>query len=353
MQVPFTQPEDRTPDVAQPSERERFLEAVLASSGDCIKVLDLNANLIFMSEGGQRVMEVSDFNAIAGCPWPDFWHGMGNTAAKNAIAAARAGGIGRFRGEANTFKGNPRWWDVMVTPIFGADGRPERLLSVSRDITAMMQTVAQLEASEAQTRLMSDELQHRVKNTLAMVQAIIRQTMRNSPSMAVAQESIDHRLAAMGRAHGMLSTGGGSSSELHEIITTALDLHDDHTARFRLEGPNVYLPAQATTALAMVLHELGVNATKYGALSVPNGRVSITWALTPKAEHDNGWHVLKLVWSEQGGPPVTPPAQRGFGSKLIERALASSLQGEAVISFLNEGVVCNVSALLEPLNSPS
>ena len=167
----------------QASERERFLETVLASSGDCIKVLDLHANLVFMSEGGQRIMEVSDFNVIAGCPWSDFWHGSGNSAAKEAIATARAGGVGRFRGEAKTFKGNPRWWDVMVTPILGADGRPERLLSVSRDITPMMQSIAQLQASEAQTRLMSDELQHRVKNTLAMVQAIIRQTLRNSPNM--------------------------------------------------------------------------------------------------------------------------------------------------------------------------
>lgn len=353
MQAPSTRLEGQPPDMVQPSERERFLETVLASSGDCIKVLDLDANLVFMSEGGQRIMEVSDFNAIAGCPWPDFWHGSGSTAAKDAVATARAGGVGRFRGEANTFKGNPRWWDVMVTPILGVDGRPERLLSVARDITPMMQAIAQLEAFEAQTRLMSDELQHRVKNTLAIVQAIIHQTMRNSPNMVVAQEGIDHRLAAMGRAHGMLTTGGGSNSELHEVIGIALDLHDDQTARFHLEGPDVCLPAQATTALAMMLHELGTNATKYGALSVPGGQVHITWTLAPEADRDDGSQLLELVWREQGGPPVTPPERRGFGSKLIERALASALQGKAIISFLNEGVVCNVSARVEPLSAHS
>ena len=112
-----------------------FLRSVLASSGDCIKVLDLDARLVFMSEGGQRVMEVSDFNAIRGCPWPDFWHGPGNIAAKEAIQAAKAGRIGRFQGPAQTMAGTPRWWDVQVTPIMGAGGRPEKLLSVSRDVT--------------------------------------------------------------------------------------------------------------------------------------------------------------------------------------------------------------------------
>ena len=112
-----------------------FLRSVLASSGDCIKVLDLEGRLTFMSEGGQRVMEVGDFNAIRGCPWPDFWQGQGHVEAKAALETAKAGGTGHFQGPADTFAGTPRWWDVQVTPILGADGRPERLLSVSRDVT--------------------------------------------------------------------------------------------------------------------------------------------------------------------------------------------------------------------------
>ncbi len=116
-----------------------FLQGVLASSADCIKVLDLDARLAWMSEAGQRIMEVSDFNAVRGYCWPDFWHGADNVAARKAVAAARAGGSGRFQGFAPTFAGAPRWWDVQVTPILGPDGRPERLLSVSRDITAAKQ----------------------------------------------------------------------------------------------------------------------------------------------------------------------------------------------------------------------
>ena len=121
-----------------------FLRSILASSNDCIKVLDLDASLAFMTEGGQRVMEVSDFNAIRGCSWTDFWQGEGNAAARAAVAAAKAGGIGRFQGAADTMAGNPRYWDVQVTPILGPDGRPEKLLSVSRDVT---------EAHEAKQRL--------------------------------------------------------------------------------------------------------------------------------------------------------------------------------------------------------
>jgi PAS domain S-box-containing protein len=125
---------DRQAMEAQRADAE-FLRGVLASSGDCIKVLDLDAALTFMSDGGQRIMEVSDFNAIRGCYWPDFWRGDGHVAAKAAVEAAKAGGVGHFQGPANTMAGTPKWWDVQVTPIPGADGRPEKLLSVSRDIT--------------------------------------------------------------------------------------------------------------------------------------------------------------------------------------------------------------------------
>ncbi len=139
----------------QEEERRRadaeFMHKVLFSSDDCIKVLDLDANLTFMSEGGMRVMEVDDFNKIAGCPWPDFWQRDGNTAAKAAVASAKAGESARFIGFANTMKGTGKWWDVQVSPMFGPDGKPERILSVSRDITATR--VAEEIATENERRL--------------------------------------------------------------------------------------------------------------------------------------------------------------------------------------------------------
>lgn len=112
-----------------------FLRSVLASSADCIKVLDLDGNLAFMNEGGLKVMEVSDFNAIKGCPWPQFWEREGNIHAVAALESARAGKPARFRGEAATMKGTAKSWDVQVTPILGKDGTTARILSVSRDVT--------------------------------------------------------------------------------------------------------------------------------------------------------------------------------------------------------------------------
>ena len=118
------------------------LRAVLAGCGDCIKVLDLDGRLQFMSDGGKRVMEVDDFSVLKGCPWPDFWSGDGNRDALAAVEAAKAGKTARFRGAANTAKGNPRYWDVQVSPIFGAAGKSSQLLSISRDITEEWEAAA-------------------------------------------------------------------------------------------------------------------------------------------------------------------------------------------------------------------
>jgi len=136
-------------------ESKAFNRRVLASSDDCIKVLDLDARLTFMSEGGQRVMEVSDFNAIEGCPWPDFWEGQGHLDAKAAVAAAKAGQSAQFQGHAPTMAGTRRYWDVRVTPILGEDNQPEKILSISRDITAAWQ-------AEMALRTLNESLEERV-----------------------------------------------------------------------------------------------------------------------------------------------------------------------------------------------
>jgi len=140
---------------AQAADAE-FMRSVLASSNDCIKVLDLDARLEFMSEGGQKVMEVSDFNQLRGCAWPSLWEGSARDDVLTALEAARAGGVGRFQGLADTMAGNARYWDVQVTPILGADGKPQRLLSISRDIT-------QQKRSELAVQQLAQTLERRVE----------------------------------------------------------------------------------------------------------------------------------------------------------------------------------------------
>ncbi len=142
-----------------------FMRSVLASSDDCIKVLDLDGNLTFMSEGGQRTMEVGDFNAIRGCPWPDFWQGDLKADARTAVETAKAGGTGRFQGMAKTMAGTLKYWDVQVTPIPGSDGVPEKLLSVSRDITATRRAEEALGDSEARFQAIADSIDQMVWST--------------------------------------------------------------------------------------------------------------------------------------------------------------------------------------------
>ena len=316
-----------------------FLRSVLEASGDCIKVLDLDGTLTFMTEAGQRLMEVSDFNAIRGCPWPDFWQGEGNADAKAAVAAALAGGRGRFQGEASTMAGTPKFWDVQVTPILGEDGRPAKLLSVSRDITAQ-------KLAEQQQALLHEELAHRVKNTLAVVQAIASQTLRGDVTLAGARDAFTRRLATLARANDILLQSSWTAASLKAIIEAAAAVHGTASSRIAIEGPEVKIGPRAALSFALALHELSTNAVKYGALSTASGRVRISWALTrgrPQA--------FSFEWAEVGGPPVTPPTRTGFGTRLIDRMLASSLEADVRLDYAPRGVTLTVLGPLDRLQA--
>lgn len=313
----------------------RFMRSLLAASDDCIKVIGLDGTLNFMSEGGQRVMEVSDFNAIKGCPWPDFWEGKGNAEAHAAIEAARNGQSARFQGAANTAKGNPRYWDVQVGPIIGPDGKPEAILSVSRDIT-------QIKEAEDRQRLLSLELKHRMKNTVAMIQAIANQTIRGGPEVDAVKEAFVARLNTMASAQDLLTQTAWARASLKFLVEESLKGHSD-LSRFRIEGPKVELSSKTALAMALALHELATNATKYGALSRDNGRIDVTWSVIDG--------VFEFEWRESGGPAVMPPTRRGFGSRMIERALAGYFNGDAVMDYHPEGVVFRLKGPIDALTS--
>ena len=288
------------------------------------KCIGLDGRLTFMSEGGMRVMEISDFNAVRGCPWPDFWQDEGNEEARAAIAAAVEGRSSRFTGFANTFIGTPKWWDVQVSPILGADGKPTAILSVSRDITA-------LKRSEERNQLLAMELGHRVKNTLAMVQAIIAQTLKPNVPFEAARQSLLSRIAALGKAHDMLGPSSAPTAPLRAIVESTL-ASIDNTERVTLSGPPLDLSAGQAFGLALAINELAVNATKYGALSNEAGRVAIDWTRS-----DDG--AFRFNWTESGGPAVTTPERRGFGSSLLQRAVAGYFDGSGELSFPPAGVV--------------
>jgi two-component sensor histidine kinase len=321
------------------------LRSVLAGCGDCIKILDLDGRLQFMSEGGKRVMEVDDFSKLKGCPWPDFWAGDGNADAKRAVETAIAGGVGQFKGAANTAKGNERYWDVQVSPILGEDGRPAHLLSISRDITEEWRAVSELKKAVERRELLAGELQHRIKNTLAMVGAIANQTMRGDNVMA-AREAFAARLMTLSRAHDILTQTSWASAPIKDVVNGALAPHRTGQGRIRTSGPDLQLQPKHALALSVAVHELATNAAKYGALST-DGRIDIAWSNGAiDAQPD-----FRFVWTESGGPPVVEPVpdRRGFGSRLIERMLSSEFGGKVSTTYRPEGLVCELVAPMAKL----
>lgn len=197
--------------------------------------------------------------------------------------------------------------------------------------------------AEEQRRLVHQELAHRLKNNLAMVQAIASQTLRNAPDLEAARKTLGERLAALNRAHGLVlsaEAGDRGDAEIRAIVNDALALHDDGEKRIRLQGPFVEIGSAASLALSLMLHELATNAVKYGALSVPEGQVDVRWRIRD-GEAEN---MFEFEWRERGGPPVTPPERQGFGSRLIERGLTGTMGGEVDLDYACGGVVCRLRA---------
>jgi two-component sensor histidine kinase len=192
-------------------------------------------------------------------------------------------------------------------------------------------------------RLLIDELNHRVKNTLATVQSIAAQTLRTADCKEDAKEALEMRLLALSRAHDVLTHESWEGANLTEVVAKALEPYrvssDD---RLQIVGPHVRLTPRMSLALAMAFHELATNAVKYGALSSQNGTIMVAWTI----ENASAPPTLSLRWIEIGGPTVAAPRRRGFGSRLIERSLAQDLNGQVTIAFAPSGVVCTVDAPL-------
>jgi PAS domain S-box-containing protein len=451
--------EDRRREAAL-RESEAFTRRVLESSSDCIKVLSLEGALLFMSPGGERVMEVEDFAQLKGACWTDFWNGEDHKKALAAVSAAKSGHTGHFRGYAPTAKGNMKYWDVVVSPISGDDGIITSLLAISRDISdqqaaedalrdseerfrTMADNISQLawtcdqlgevtwynqrwleytglsfeqmrdwgwrqvhhpdhadrvvagvkrsresgepwedtfplrgvdgnyrwflsravpvrnaageivrwfgtntditeqrKADETQ-RMLTNELSHRVKNMLATVQAIATQTLRHNKNPGQFVTGFGGRIQSMSRMHSMLSSSDWQGAELRDIIRDQLFLGPIDDTKVTAWGPAVHLEPQFAPQFAMMLHELGTNSIKYGALSKADGVVTISWIVSDD--------MLCLRWAERGGPQIGAPVKRGFGSALIEQT-ARVAGGSASMSIEAVGVQWEISLPLPRQN---
>lgn len=570
-------------------ESQAFNSLILNSSRDCIVVLDLDGNNCMVSRGGIESMEITDVEAIIGLSWLRVWQGEDRALAEAALASARAGKTARFQGYCPTHKGTPKWWDILVSPLPGPDGRPQYLVSFGRDITdlklaerksalseeryqliadaaqglgwwdwdiaedsvvtsaalaatygipvalaadglpikvyaeaihpddrdevkaAVARTVKtgvmfsasyrvtnsegverwiharghriadregrairftgvsiditdrqaldrRLELSEtslrltteaaevgiwdldlvtdtltwsdrtkalfgispgvpcsmkdfydglhpddreatsaafaaaldparrvtydveyrtigkedgvirwvaakgkgifdvsgrciravgtaiditgrktleAQRVLLSEELQHRMKNLLTIVLAIAEQTLRGDSALDAAKATFNGRLLALSNAQDILLGKTLAEDGIRSIVRSALEPHGTEGREFLLDGPGIRIGPKAMLGLSLALHELATNAAKYGALTVPTGKVEVSWGLE---RHPDG-PLFNFEWREAGGPIVTAPSRKGFGSRMIERSLASYLGGRPELLYEPSGVI--------------
>jgi two-component sensor histidine kinase len=201
------------------------------------------------------------------------------------------------------------------------------------------------EAADKLQKLILEELHHRIKNTLATVSAIASQSLRTATSIEHGQQAIESRLLALGRAHDLLLQARWSSAGLAHIVRNATEPCESRdAARFSISGPEIQVTSGSVIALAMMCNELCTNTTKFGALSVPAGRIEIAWTV----DEEKGR--LHLIWTEKDGPPVQLPTRRSFGTRMIE-TLGKQLNGEAHLPYEPTGFVYALDVPLSALKA--
>src|SRR6202049_1692700 len=228
----------------------------------------------------------------------------------------------------------PLWRNLAITSSIGGI----LLLTGLAFAVRMATTIAR---GEMLHNLLIEELNHRVKNTLAILQSIAVQTFRSASKSE--REKFEGRLGALAEAHNLLSQEKWQGSALQDVVDRVLQPYLlNNPARLRRFGPNVPLSPRLAVVLSMIVHEIATNAAKYGALSNDTGTIRLDWEVS-----ENAGRKLRLVWAEAGGPHVVAPVQRGFGSRLIERSARDQIGGEATVDFLPRGVVYTVTCPLE------
>jgi PAS domain S-box-containing protein len=208
-----------------------------------------------------------------------------------------------------------------------------RVAGLARDVTLAKR-------ADQQRDLMIGELNHRVKNTLALVQSLATQTLHSADSLEEFEKAFTTRLHALAAAHDLLTDTNWVGTTLHHVIKTAVApfaMREGRTAHIDIAGPDVWLNSNTAITLALAFHELITNAAKYGALSIESGRVTISWVAKPAPNPTE----IDLKWRESGGPAVKPPSRTGFGTMLLKRVLVYESEGKADLSFPTSGVEFN------------
>lgn len=308
------------------------LAAIVESSQDAIISHDLDGRVTSWNDGAERLLGTPT-SAAVGQPmpallrealpwdWPQILAMLQRGEQLPTLECAGASRTGHLV-EAS----------VTVSPVLEADGRIAGVSVVARDIGARKE-------AERKAALLLGELDHRVKNILAIVSAVISQTLKTTATPEAFAAEVGGRVQAIAKAHSLLTQSGQGEVSLRAILNTELAPYDRNGGNVVISGPDVALTPKAALALAMAMHELASNAAKYGALSKASGRLAVEWDATDRT----GAQMLALAWTETGGPAVSPPTRRGFGTTLIERSLAHELDAEVFREFLPAGLRCTVA----------
>jgi two-component sensor histidine kinase/PAS domain-containing protein len=312
---------------------ERFARSILEQATEAILVLSSDARITHASGMAEQIATAPPVGRMFSDVFPldvqtTAHAGIVSRFARESLDTALA--TKPFHGVEVKLRNRPmssRFFLLSAGPLLNDVKEPVGSVVTLTDITARKR------AEDQQTMLVA-ELNHRVKNILAIVQSVAGQTVRASSSLASFSTSFSGRIKALALAHDVLTRTRWIGIGLNELLTAVLEPHRGADGgRVRLQGPPVLLPAQAVMPLSMAMHELATNASKYGALSVPQGTVSIDWTLD-----ENAPSRVDITWIEQGGPRVQPPGASGFGTKLIDRVVGYDLDGKVNLSFEPAGL---------------
>jgi PAS domain S-box-containing protein len=330
------------------SESKRSQEALTESEARLRLAIDAGRMAIWEVESStDKVTVTPELNRLLGFP-PDTpltteeirsrYHPGERERLRSVVMEALARGERSIESELRLTwpDGSPHWLLLRAELQDIKDGMPTRTVGVALDIT-------ERKKAEEHQQLLISELNHRVKNTLATVQSITTQSLRNAETANDARNAVEGRLFALSRAHDVLTRENWNGAFIREVVQEAIAPFQSHgQGRFDTSGEDVRLPPRIALAIAMALQELGTNAVKYGALSNETGGIAIRWTVASDTEGQR----LEMTWQETSGPLVVPPSRRGFGTRLIERSLAQELHGDVSIAFAPSGVICTINALL-------
>lgn len=322
---------NETTELRRAQEAEQRLAAIVASTDDAILSAGLDMTITSWNDGAERLYGYRADEVIGRSVLMLIPDGHRNEEYDLFRRIGHGEHVPPYETQRQRRDGTVLDVSLTVSPVYNARGDIVGASKIARDITSKKR----FERFQA---IAMGELKHRVKNVLATVTAIARQTFVNGDEEREASRMFEDRLASLARAQEVLTSRNWEEADLQTVIDTALKPYSPD--RFHIDGPQVNVAAHTVTALTLAFHELATNAVKYGSLSRAGGVVSIVWSKSPDETR------VALEWRERGGPEVSVPAKRGFGSKLIERLLASELQAEVRLDFAPSGLTCSLNAEL-------